>query len=61
MLQLKFFELHCIKISWGLNAEPNFYHERKNVKLIKFFSSGNWKDGKKEVVIVNAIDNVIKS
>ena len=37
MLQLKFFELHCIKISWGLNAEPNFYHERKNVKLIKFF------------------------
>ena len=40
MLQLKFFELHCIKISWGINAEPNFYHERKNVNLIKF-SGGN--------------------
>ena len=48
MLQLKFFELHCIKISWGLNAEPNFYHERKNVKLIKFFG-GNRKDGKKKL------------
>ncbi len=59
MLQLKFFELHSIKISWGLlNAKPNF-HQEKKVQLIKFFlvEIERWK----KVVIIKAIDNVIKS